>query len=624
MSARRNKGLRSSRRYFAGSALSGLAALALVGTPRRAWAAEVEVNVSLGRPQLEVGRSAYLQVEIVTAGRSSVSEPQIKGLEGVEVFSRGSSSGMSIQIINNRRTSRATKTFTYVVTPLRAGEYEIEVEVEVDGQTYPGSSKPKLIVTGEDYVPTVERAKAGDQPTDPSAEVIVWPVVDKAEAYIGEQIVYEMQVWTRSRGNLNITSAPTFKDFWSEDLLTAAQQRRLGAQRRFIDNVPFQVHRSLRRALFPQKAGTLTIGGPEVQQQALSSPFFGGGGPPQSFFGRSLAIEVKPLPAEEQPPNFPPNNVGQLRISSSVDRTELRQGEAVRLTVEISGTGNLALVELPELPELPGLRAYEPKPEPPRYAANTQRIEGSRVFTMLLIADQAGTVEIPMLELPFFEPKNARYLTARSKPITLEIEENPNAAPPPAQDEAEAEGQTKANEGSAADLTDDVLAPAFAGGELPRVTPREPWLTRGRWWAGSLAVPALLGLGALGLRMRERYGPSEEARARATELARRRGLLSEAKANAEGGEGFYPKLGELLQSAAVWRAGPEGVGLTRGRLMELLAGREVPSEEVDELRELLDACDAARYGAGAGDVNTRRAHLERAEALLAKRSWRGG
>ena len=601
------------RRRFLRHAAAGLSAAAILTLPVSAFAAEVEVSASLGRAQLEIGRSGYLQVEVVTnSGR--IEEPVIKGLEGIEIAPRGSSSGMSIEINGARQLRRTTKTFTYVLTPRKAGEYTVGIEVEVGGQQYSATSEPHLLVTGEDYVPTVERGKAGDTPPAPDAEVIVWPVVDKATAYVGEQVVYELQIWERVRSNLSIAAAPTFKDFWSEDLLTAQQQQRLGSERKLIDNVPYRVHRSLRRALFPQKAGNLTIGGPEIQMQALSGPFFGRSGPPQSFFGRSLAIEVKPLPAQGQPPNFPVNNVGILRLSTEVDRTQIRQGEAVRLSMRIEGSGNISLVELPPLPNFRGLRSYEPKPEPPKLSSGSNRLEGSRVYTMLIVADEAGSLEIPALELPFFNPKTGQYRTARSKVITLEVEANPDAADPGLLPQPAAAAPSEE--------TDELLAPPFAGTELTRVTPREPWLDRERWWAASLAVPTLLGLGALGSRLRERYGPDDAARARATELARRRRLLSEANAALESGEDFYPKLAELLQAAAVQRAGPMGVGLTRGRLMSLLQERELDSAEIDELRALLDACDAARFGSGAGELEQRRDHLERTQDLLGRRSWR--
>jgi hypothetical protein len=601
------------RREFLRTTVSGLAALAVLAPPLLAQAAQTEVSAVIGRSQITLGESVYLQVEVSTdAGR--IGAPSFAKLDNVEVTARGSSSGVSVQMGAGGALRLATKTFTYVLSPRTVGEHVIDVEVEVGGQKFKPAVSPKLIVTGKGFEPEPEPAKPGDRPPAPDSDVIVWPVVDKSKVYVGEQIIYELQIWDRSNGNLTVTSQPTFKDFWSENLDDPRQRRRQEFTRDEVGGVPYRVHSALRRALFPQKTGTLTIGGPEIEAQEFSGPFFGGSGPPRTFVGRSLAIEVEALPAAGQPPGFRANNVGQFRVTSEVDRTTLRQGEAVRLSVRIAGTGNIALVELPPLPQIAGVRSYEPKPETPQLTAGKDKLQGSRVYTVLLVVEQAGSIEIPAVELPYFDPDMGNYRVAKSKPIVLEVEADPDAQvsaePASSDDDEDDEGE------------DELLAPPIADQTLPRVTVREPWLTRQRWWLASLGAPAVLGLAWMGRSLRVRYGPDDEARARSKEAARRRALLNQANTALEQGDGFYPTLGSLLHTAAVARAGAEGVGLTRERLMKLLAERDVPREEVEQLTELLEACDAARFGAGGGDVAQRRAHLEQARALLGRRAWR--
>jgi hypothetical protein len=202
---------------------------------------------------------------------------------------------------------------------------------------------------------------------------------------------------------------------------------------------------------------------------------------------------------------------------------------------------------------------------------------------------------------------------AKSKPIVLEVEADPNA---------KTNAEPTNADGDDDDDDDELLAPPIADQTLTRATVRERWLTRERWWIGSLAAPAVLGLAWIGRSLRARYGPDDDARARTREAARRRELLNQANNALEQGDGFYPTLGTLLHTAAVARGGAAAVGLTRERLMKLLIDRGVPSEEVEQLTELLEACDAARFGAGGGDVAQRRAHLERARTLLGRRAWR--
>lgn len=594
--------------------LTGLAALTLSAAPlSTARAAEVTVTASLGNDRVQVGDGVYLRVEIETTG-GVIGEPRFPELEDVDVQSRGSSSGTSVSIINGRADRRSTKTYTYVLAPRKAGSFTIPVEVEVDGKVHRPAIAPKLIATGEAPAAAVDSGEAvSESPQSADSEVIVWPVVNQSTAYVGEQLIYELQVWDRSRGNLQVSSLPTFKDFWSVDL-ELPRSRML--PRRVIDGVPYQIHRTMRRALFPQKVGTLTIGGPKVQLQRVVSFFGRGGGPPRSFQGRSLAIEVLPLPAEGQPPGFKANNVGQLELSAEADREAIVQGEAVRLTVTISGTGNIPLIEPAAWPEVPGMRSYEPKAEEPVLTTTGERLSGSREYTMLLVAEQAGRVEIPAIELPYFDPEAEAYAVARSEPITLEVAANPDAKP------AEDGDEQGRDEGEAGDEDRELLAEPVAGDSLVRVTPRARWLTPKRWWIGTLAPPALLGLSWLGLRLARRFGPDEATRQRGEARQRRRILLAEASEALESGENFYPKLASLLHSAAIHRAGEDGVGLAREPLMKLLRERGAEAEEVQILRELLDACDMARFGAGSGDAATRGEHLERARELLGRSSWR--
>jgi len=71
----------------------------------------------------------------------------------------------------------------------------------------------------------------------------------------------------------------------------------------------------------------------------------------------------------------------------------------------------------------------------------------------------------------------------------------------------------------------------------------------------------------------------------------------------------------LLHEIAVERAGPEGIGLPRPRLLTLLERKGLSDDDGRALERLLDTCDAARFGAARGSEAERRALLEDALAL---------
>lgn len=582
-----------------------LASLTLLA-PGVARAAEVEITAFFHDESVEVGQGTYLEVEVAVTGGNRIGQPRFTGSEALTIETGMTSSGVSVQFGMGSRSSQATKTYTYIVSASSPGEYELGIEVEVDGKKYTPASKPKLSVGGSAPANEPVTPELGATPTG-NDEVIVWPVVDASEVWVGQQVVYELQVWARVMTRLEMTKLPTFKDFWTEELEVTRQQRRSA-----IERVPYDVFTYMRRAVFPQKAGTLTIDAATVRSNS-SVGLFASPKPPREHRGRAFAITVKPLPVAGQPPDFSANNVGRFKLRNEVDRTKVVQGEALRLTATVEGTGNIALVSLASWPQPAGMKAYEAKPDTPKLVTTGKQLTGSRSWSMLLVAEQAGTLTIPAMTLDYFDPGAGEYRKSTTKPITIEVEANPDAAPPSSSSDASSSAKHEPSE---------PFAPPRAGDALARVEPRERWLTPERWWRGYLAAPALLGLAALARLAKQRLGPDEQTRARTAERRHRSALIEQARGLLDGGEGFHAKLAEALQRIAVERAGPSGVGLTRERLMALLRERGVPADELERMQTLLDACDAARFGAGAGDAASRRAQLDEAARILDAKAWR--
>ena len=156
----------------------------------------------------------------------------------------------------------------------------------------------------------------------------------------------------------------------------------------------------------------------------------------------------------------------------------------------------------------------------------------------------------------------------------------------------------------------------FTDDTLPRHTPRERWLTPTRWAYGMVAVPIIAAVGLGGAALWRRFGPDEQMQARARRRQRHRGLIDDAEAAVESGEGFHGALAKLLHELAVDRAGNAGVGLPRPELLRLLKQQGVPSEDVERVRDLLDRCDAARFGAQGGSREDRQSLFDEVLDLM--------
>jgi hypothetical protein len=576
-----------------------------------AHAAPVKVQASLSNPRTEVGRGVYLRVEVTAEGDAKLADPELPELPGLEIAEQGTSFQSSMSFGTGQRMVReVTRTHEYLVFPTKPGKYTLAVSVRAGGKKITPTRTPVLEVTGEAVGEArPQAAEAGARPTEPTQDVFLWPTVDKEVVYVGEPLLYRFEIWERANADVQLRTMPSFDDFWVEELEAGNRRRDQ------VGGVPYRVHPLLERVLFPQKAGKLTIGGGEV----VVSPHGGLGllrprrrEPPYQVGGVPVAIEVRALPAEGRPVGFSANNVGQFAIQAAVDRTEVEQGEAFKLTITVEGTGNVRFAEPAPWPELEGLRRYDPKEEF-QLAVTGDEIGGTRTYEFLIVAEEAGTLEIPAHTLAYFDPERAEYAVARTEPIRVEVEPNADAVVADhdgLEDVSEDGGET------------ELLADVFTAQTLPRAQVEPGWLTPARWATGALTVPATLGVGLAGRAVLRRLRGDEATQRRLARAAERRKLIERASEAVGSGEGFAPAIAALLQGIAVHRAGPAGVGLPRERLLALLAREGVAEAEIAKLRELLDTCDAARFGSGALDEVARRDLLDRAKTLAQSSAWK--
>ncbi|MBM4320961.1 MAG: protein BatD, partial [Deltaproteobacteria bacterium] len=281
-----------------------------------------------------------------------------------------------------------------------------------------------------------------------------------------------------------------------------------------------------------------------------------------------------------------------------------RVGEPITLQLTVAGQGNFHGFTLtaPRLP--PVLTTFPPTTTDDLSYDAQGLLQGKKTLELILSPKSAGRIELPAVSFPYFDPEQATYQVAQSQPLLLEVDEAK---------ESLAGGRTTTPGSAGAgiallELPD--LRPLRPGGHLllpgaaaPRPLPEQP-----SFWLG-LALPPLA-LSCVGLRdrllqhRRKNEGLQRYRRARRT-AARR---MEQAAAQRSSPQVFWAEAAAVLHGYLEDRLGQPTRGLTRARLQAVLADEQgYPLPLVDELLDLFDEADLARFAGGPGEMDLGRA-----------------
>ncbi len=424
--------------------------------------------------------------------------------------------------------------------------------------------------------------------------------VDKQKIYVGQQVTASWHLYTDSQIlKYRPLAEPKYEDFWSEDLFVPTSH--LAWDRAVVKGHEYEVALLLKKALFPLKAGKLAITALEAEATTMQTAFMSGASDTRKSKG--LTVEVMPLPVEGRPAAFEPSNVGHYELSSSVDRSAVKAGEAVTWKVTVRGVGNIRNVRLPKLDKLDGFRVYEPTTK--ETIDPGDEIHGQKVYTYLLLPQKGGALSVPPVELAYFDPTTAKYGVARSQPIALTIEGDP----------------TKVGAASPTSPTENLL-----GQQVRPIRNRSTVrgnvgdrLFRGRIAIIMLAVPpGAWILVLIGDALRRRLGAETAGskRRRARRSARRRLRVAEYHIKAARPSAFFGECARVLYEHLEYRLGNKVEAFTLGELREHLIARAFDRDTVEATVKELENCDFARFAPSASGPGEMRAALRRVRALL--------
>jgi tetratricopeptide (TPR) repeat protein len=449
--------------------------------------------------------------------------------------------------------------YRYVITTDRVGTFGIpSFEARLGNSV--ARSRPVAIsvrsASSRNNVPTVvARARV-----DTSLAVNFRVVTRPETVFVGQQANYEVAVFLNETVRDRLRRNPTFFPPDMQSMLAYDMPARGDPPRRQVGSHCFDAL-VYQRALFPLMSGRFAIPPAQlVYSLPLSASFFSREETHELQTDSTIVVAVEP-PMQGRPASYG-GAVGNLRVASKLDTVASRVGDPMRLTVRVSGSGNVKLFPRPSVGVAWG--SLVKGDERVQVDSSARRISGAKEFDWVLTPKIAGELDLPPIRYTYFNPDSRRYEVASTNPTRVHISAGGLAS-----------GDTAKTE---------TLLPLRA---RYRGAPSSPLHEHPVFWA----VMALVPLPALSLTGRERR--RRRVAKPASKASRLAAMAQAADASRNAGEVRRAYTGALAERLKL-----ESESFTRpGALARAMRRRGVTPELALEAERFLRQLDEAAFGA---------------------------
>ncbi len=567
-------------------------------------AAEIDFNASVDQTTVGLGDQFTLTVTVQGQDMASVPKPELPDMPDFNLLGNSSSQSTNIQFVNGQMSKQASVNFIYYLSARKLGKLTIDpCKIKYKDQEY--TSQPiQIEVTKTSTVraqPSQPGRTSGGQSNIPLEENLFLSAnSDKRTVYVGEQINVDFTLYNRFQiSDARIADMPAFSGFWTEKIYDA---EKFNWKQKTLDGKQYQYMMLKKVALFPMSSGEFAVS-PMAMNIAVvqsSRDFF-------DFFGttKSVKIEsklininVKPLP-ENMPAEFT-GGVGKFSIQASLDRNTATGNEPINLTVKITGSGNIRLIEKPLIAAIPGLKIMDPEIKE-NIQVSGDVIKGSKTFNFPIIPQTDGKYVIPTVNMAYFDPADKSYHTIQTQ-----------------QFECTASGCTQS-----APLV-EATGMKVLGTDINYIKPNVSVLAGSsfnipQWaWYIYLLFPAMI-LSAFWYRGHQEKLSTDKGYARkhrSEGLAKKRLRQSERYLKDKDIKNFYSSLSQAVLGFIGDRYNLDTSALTRDQLKMNLASRNIQENIISELLRLIDDCDLARFSpSAASDLDPFRLQEKAKEVL---------
>lgn len=564
-----------------------------------------------------VGEQFRLSYVINTQDVRNFQAPAISGFNVLMGPSQSRSSNMSM--INGKVTRSSTITYTFILKATKKGTYKLNSASAKAGGKDIESNSLKIKVLPEDnnnsnrgntqsnssnnqarsaqVSSTNSGGQVGNKDLFIQASVSRRQMVEQ-EAFLLTYKIYSA-VDLRTFDNIKM---PDFKGFHSQEVPT---NHTPNWSREHYKGRNYNTMTYRQFVLFPQETGKLTIKPARfdaviAQEISSSDPFdsfFNGGrviSKKKTLYTPKIVVNVKKLPT--RPSNYS-GAVGQkFSLSSSISTKSLKTNEAVTITLNLSGTGNMKLMTNPEIEFPEDFETYDPQIKD-NFSLTVDGLKGTRKIDCLAIPRYAGDFTIPAVRFTYYDTRSNSYKTITSEPYSIHVEKGKGSANAPVM------GSDFSGKEELKVLGQDIRF--IHKGQVAQQGEDDIWYGTTSYWSiyALLLVLLIVTLIVYNKHISELADTSKMRTKRANKIALKRLKNAGKLRNSEKKEAFYDELLTGLWGYTSDKLNIPLSELNKDNVSEKLSSIDVHAETIQRFLDLLSECEFARFAPSASGEN---------------------
>ena len=516
----------------------------------------------------------------------------------------GPNESTSMQIINS--SVSGSKTYSYYLQAKGMGKFTIQsASINYNGKIFKSNPVAITVVKGSPKQNTQAQSNSTISNKEIGENLFVRAVADHDQAYMGQQVTVTYELYTRLgiASQMSVSKLPSYEGFWSEEITVP---NNITFKTEVFNGKQYRVGILKKVALFPTQLGELSVTPFElnvpvqIQRRRQSGNIF------DDFFNdpffnstqavnydaksNTLRIKVLPLPNQNVPKSFN-GAVGDYTINSQLDKTDTKTNQPVDLKINISGTGNIQLLNLPEVKLPTGLEQYEPKTTD--QVNRTGAINGSKTIDYLIVPRTTGKKEIPPVKFTYFNPSKHEYVTISTQPYTINVAQGP----------ASAQSLAGYSKEDIKVIDQDIRYIKTSPGDISRIG-SEGIFGFGFWSSVFIPFVALVGLVSWKRKNDKLAGNLQLLRyQRAEKIARTRFKTAKTLMEANNQEGFYSEISLALFGYLEDKLHISKAEISLDKVAEELNKKNVDGSLLLSLKNCTEKCEYARF-APSGNIST--------------------